>query len=27
MMLAAFNDSGVSLLAPDREMPLGTHVG
>ena len=27
MLLAAFNDSVVSLLAPDRELPLGTKVG
>ncbi|MDV3278498.1 MAG: tRNA-binding protein [Nitrososphaerales archaeon] len=27
MMLAAFNDSEVSLLSPDKEVPLGTKVG
>ena len=27
MMLAAFNDEVVSLLAPDKELPLGTKVG
>ena len=27
MLLAAFDSSTVSLLAPDREMPLGTRVG
>ena len=27
MMLAAFNDEVVSLLSPDRELPLGTKVG
>lgn len=27
MLLAAFNDEVVSLLAPDRELPLGTKVG
>jgi tRNA-binding protein len=27
MMLAAFNESDVSLLKPDKEMPLGTKVG
>ena len=27
MMLAAFNESEVSLLSPDKEMPLGTKVG
>jgi export-related chaperone CsaA len=27
MMLAAFNDEVVSLLAPDRDLPLGTKVG
>lgn len=27
MMLAAFNETDVSLLSPDREMPLGTKVG
>lgn len=27
MMLAAFNDEAVSLLAPDRDLPLGTKVG
>jgi tRNA-binding protein len=26
MMLAAFNDEVVSLLRPDKEMPLGTKV-
>ncbi len=26
MMLAAFNDTDVSLLKPDKEMPLGTKV-
>lgn len=27
MMLAAFNDEVVSLLTPDRDLPLGTKVG
>ncbi|MGP8125534.1 MAG: tRNA-binding protein [Nitrososphaerales archaeon] len=27
MLLAAFNDSEVSLLTPDKEVPLGTKVG
>jgi export-related chaperone CsaA len=27
MLLAAFNDEVVSLLAPDRDLPLGTKVG
>ena len=27
MLLAAFNDDVVSLLSPDRELPLGTRVG
>jgi export-related chaperone CsaA len=27
MMLAAFNESEVSLLSPDKDMPLGTKVG
>ena len=27
MTLAAFNESDVSLLKPDKEMPLGTKVG
>ena len=27
MMLAAFNAEVVSLLAPDRDLPLGTKVG
>ena len=27
MMLAAFDESKVSLLSPDRELPLGTKVG
>ena len=27
MMLAAFNDEVVSLLAPDKDLPLGTKVG
>jgi export-related chaperone CsaA len=27
MMLAAFNDELVSLLTPDRDLPLGTKVG
>jgi export-related chaperone CsaA len=27
MMLAAFNDSEVSLLSPDKDVPLGTKVG
>lgn len=27
MMLAAFDESKVSLLTPDTEMPLGTKVG
>jgi len=27
MKLAAFNDEVVSLLAPDKDLPLGTKVG
>jgi len=27
MLLAAFDDKQISLLAPDRELPLGTKVG
>ena len=27
MMLAAFNDEMVSLLVPDKDVPLGTKVG
>jgi export-related chaperone CsaA len=27
MMLAAFDDASVSLLRPDKEVPLGTKVG
>lgn len=27
MMLAAFNEEVVSLLSPDRDLPLGTKVG
>jgi export-related chaperone CsaA len=27
MMLAAFNDTEVSLLSPDKDVPLGTKVG
>ena len=27
MMLAAFDETMVSLLSPDRELPLGTKVG
>ena len=27
MMLAAYDDSGVSLLSPDKELALGTKVG
>ncbi|MBI3859749.1 MAG: tRNA-binding protein [Thaumarchaeota archaeon] len=27
MLLAAFDETMVSLLAPDRELPLGTKVG
>ena len=27
MLLAAFDEANVSLLAPDRDMPLGTRVG
>ena len=27
MMLAAFDETNVSLLSPDRELPLGTKVG
>ncbi len=27
MMLAAFNDMELSLVTPDKEMPLGTRVG
>jgi export-related chaperone CsaA len=27
MMLAAFNDEFVSLLSPDKDVPLGTKVG
>jgi len=27
MLLAAFDDGGAALLAPDKELPLGTKVG
>ncbi len=27
MLLAAFNDTAVSLLSPDKDLPLGTKVG
>lgn len=27
MMLAAFNEQNVSLLSPDKDVPLGTKVG